>query len=279
MRETDELPPASLDPGAPGRSAAAAAERRAVARWRPARRWYHPILARMVIASSRTITSRLSTLSIDGIDRFERCRDRDRRGLLTIANHVSMFDDPLVTASFSPSRYEDIRWVASDALNFFGSPWKAWIFTAGKCVPVVRGGGVGQDAMAFLIERLRGGEWAHIFPEGGRTRDPRGLMQPVYKPGVGRLIAEAHPIVLPFYHHGMRDVLPVGALRPRRGKHIRLVFGEPVDCNEAFIDAVLQASGARRAELAGWMALAAWAHGQLSALERMVHPDALEARP
>ena len=132
--------------------------------------------------------------------------------------------------------YENVRWVGADAINFFGSAPKAWFFTAGRAAPIVRGGGINQPGMHLLRDRLLAGDWVHMFPEGGRTRDPEGRMMPEFKNGIGWLIAQAKPLVLPFYHYGMQSILPVGSSRPRSGKRVRVVFGEPMDCNAEWID-------------------------------------------
>jgi monolysocardiolipin acyltransferase len=123
------------------------------------------------------------------------------------------------------------------------------------------------------VERLREGQWVHIFPEGGRTRDPQGLMTPAFKPGIGRLMAEAQPLVLPFYHHGMQGVLPVGALRPRRGKTVRVLFGEPFDAADELRE--LSQGGPPVEGRALWDALAARAHERLRELELRLHPAAV----
>lgn len=248
-------------------------EARAVARWRPARRWYHPALAALVILGSKAIMGRLNTLTIEGEERLDALSERHGRGLLTFSNHVSMFDDPLLTANFTSARYDDIRWVASDAINFFGSWWKAWVFTAGKCVPVVRGAGMGQDGFEFLRDKLAAGAWVHIFPEGGRTRDAHALMRAPFKSGIGRLIDEAHPVALPFYHYGMQDVLPIGSMRPRAGNRVVLRFGEGTVCDEALVARItggVDANDERRR----WEALSNWAYEQLRPLERALNPHA-----
>ncbi len=249
----------------------AAREERAVARWHPAARWYHPLLAALVARTSRFVMRQMNSFTMEGRERFDSLADRGGRGLLTFSNHVSLFDDPLLTANFAPAAYRDLRWVGADAINFFGSPWKAWIFTAGRCVPLVRGAGVDQAGFRFLRDRLAEGAWVHMCPEGGRTRDPHAVMRRPFKLGIGRLIEEARPIALPFYHYGMQDVLPVGSVRPRAGRHVRVVFGKSTACDAAFISRV---SGTACDERIRWDRIAAWAYGELRPLERRLNPHA-----
>ena len=247
----------------------------AAARWKPGRKWYHPFLAAIVIRTSKFVMTGMNTLTIEGLERFERLRQGRDRGLLTYSNHVSLFDDPLLLSNFTLPRYEEIRWVAADALNFFGSRPKAWLFTAGKGVPIVRGAGIEQAGFRFLRDRLAEGEWVQIFPEGGRTRDPQARMSASFKAGIGRLMAEARPIILPFYHYGMHEVLPVGAKLPRRGRSVRLVFGEAIDCDEAYVRETAARAG--DPDLKGprlWEALAGATHDALRGLELAVHPAA-----
>jgi len=242
-------------------------ERRAVERWRPARRWYHPLLAALVIRASAFITSTTNTLVIENRDQLDEAMRREARGLITYANHVSMFDDPLLISNLAPREYDRIRWVASDALNFFGSAIKAWFFTAGKCVPLVRGAGIDQPGYFFLRDRLREGDWIHIFPEGGRTRDPDSRMGSTFKSSIGRLMDETRPLMLPYYHFGLHKVLPVGALLPRRGHDLRMVFGDLWD-SEAHIDTAAEEGPVR------WERLSTVAYETLRDLENEVHPAA-----
>ncbi len=88
-------------------------------------------------------------------------------------------------------------------------------------------------------------------------------------------MVDARPLALPFYHHGMHDVLPIGARLPRRGKTVRAVFGEPIDCDGKYIeDAAAMVSSSDAASPRLWEALAARAHEALARLERQVRPDA-----
>ena len=213
--------------------------------------------------------TRWNRLSIDGLDRLAALERRGDRGLLTFSNHVSRLDDPLLVANFGLGDlpYDRMRWVAADALKLFGTPLKAFIFSAGKCVPTVRGGGLEQPGLAFLSGRLRRGDWVHIFPEGGANRDPAPRLRHPFKAGIGRLIDEAHPIALPFFHVGMHRVAPHGK-SPRRGYRVEVLFGQPTDCDAAFVDAFRRAGNTGRRQL--WQAISAWSHSILAALQARI---------
>lgn len=124
------------------------------------------------------------------------------------------------------------RWTLCASDRCFHRSLLVPFFRAAKVLPVERGAGMFQPGLAAAEERLRAGDWVHIFPEGTRTRD--GRLQPVRK-GVGRLVAacgHAAPLVVPFVHSGMQDVLPKGSLMPRCGRDVRVLVGEPIDVSD-----------------------------------------------
>lgn len=245
-------------------------ERRAVARWRPRSTWTNRRLAWLVIRLSQRVMTRWNRLAVEGLERLQALQERGGRGLLTYSNHVSRLDDPLLVSNFGLADlpYDRMRWVAADALKLFSTPVSALIFSAGKCVPTVRGGGLDQPGLQFLGERLRQGGWVHIFPEGGANRDPRPRLRHPFKAGIGRLIDESHPITLPFFHLGMELVAPHGR-GPQRGHRVQVIFGQPTDCHPAFVDGFDHGAVTERREL--WDAISDWSHGVLAELELRAH--------
>jgi len=144
---------------------------------------------------------------------------------------------------------------------------------AGKVIPVVVGGGLEQPMFKSAGRKLADGDWVHIYPEGachqtgrlgeGTLRTPlggfvvsrdadRAAAVGKLKWGAGKLAARvafgaerAPPIVVPYYHVGMHEVMPQmnlpddNALKhavPRAGCRVRVVVGDPVRFDDLIAD-------------------------------------------
>ncbi|CAF3557541.1 unnamed protein product [Adineta steineri] len=162
-------------------------------------------------------------------------RDLDRP-LITVANHHSCMDDPLLIGATMPHRVfwsrPRMRWsLGADDIVFTVRKHQLF-FSLGKTIPVTRGDGVYQRSMDFALEQINRGEWVHIFPEG-KVNLTKELMR--LKWGVGRLIAEANicPLVVPFYHLGMDSVLPnQPPYYPQMNQKVSIYVGEPLIFDE-----------------------------------------------
>ena len=121
----------------------------AVARFKPVASLKNRLLTHLVVWGARFWMQRMNTLVTVKEAQLTLARDSDR-GRLTFSNHISLFDDPLLTACLSDANWSRARQIAADAQNFFGTPLLAAVFHAGKCVPIVRGAGVQQPGMDFL---------------------------------------------------------------------------------------------------------------------------------
>ncbi|XP_075170061.1 tafazzin, phospholipid-lysophospholipid transacylase isoform X3 [Haematobia irritans] len=159
--------------------------------------------------------------------------------LVTVSNHHSCFDDPGLWGIL-PARYVcntfKIRWSMAAHDICFTNKYHSWFFMFGKCIPVVRGIGVYQDAINLCIQKAKLGHWVHVFPEGkvNMTKEEMRL-----KWGVGRIIYESTrvPIILPMWHEGMDDVLPnVEPYILKWGKKVTLNIGKPIDMNDFIED-------------------------------------------
>jgi monolysocardiolipin acyltransferase len=239
----------------------------AIRHWTPEDRWYKPVVCRIVVGMSRFIMKTMNRVEFIHRDRWEAAFSDSTRGVLSFSNHVSLFDDPLLISNLGATRYDEVRWIPADHRNFFSSPIKGALFSCGKCVPIIRGAGLNQPGFDFLLERLSAGDWVHIFPEGGRTRDAEARLRTPFKIGIGRLLVEAEPIAVPFYHRGMHDVLPIGASRPRAGNEVSVHFGEPTGIDGSWMNSL---APAETSPLDQWKAATTWAQGRLEALESTV---------
>ena len=158
--------------------------------------------------------------------------------LITVSNHTSCMDDPLLAGMlswrqiFTPSLY---RWTLAAHEICFSRDSHSKFFGLGRSIPIIRGNGVFQKGLTYSIKKLNQGEWVHVFPEGKIIFDPKSWIR--LRWGVGRMIYESEktPVVVPIIHVGMDKVLPSEKkpFIPRIGNRVAVVVGNPIDVSEA----------------------------------------------
>ncbi|KAI3386438.1 hypothetical protein SNEBB_009096 [Seison nebaliae] len=157
--------------------------------------------------------------------------------LITYSNHHSCIDDPFIFGMIPTRRilmnpWEN-RWILSGHDVCFTKKTHNILFSLGRCIPVVRGDGVKQIGVDFIIDILNNGGWMHIFPEGGVNEEKTNKR---FKWGIGYIlnnIKMKHPLVLPLYHKDFDHVLPnQKPYRLQMGKQVRINIGEVIDMKE-----------------------------------------------
>ncbi|XP_051145671.1 uncharacterized protein LOC127261381 isoform X1 [Andrographis paniculata] len=181
----------------------------------------------------------LNRIQIFGADKLQNAvlHRPENKSLITVSNHVAAMDDPLVIASLLPPSMmfdaNGVRWTLCASDRCFTNPVTSAFFKYVKVFPVSRGDGLYQKGMDLAISKLNRGGWVHIFPEGSRSRDGGKTIRPA-KRGIGRLVLDADnvPLVVPFVHTGMQEVMPVGAKFPKIGKTVTILVGEPISFDD-----------------------------------------------
>lgn len=104
--------------------------------------------------------------------------------------------------------------------------------------------------LEVLFQKVEAGEWVHIFPEGkidqyqvlGGREGPRAEEIGRLKWGVGKLIARAEqrPVVVPFYHKNMEQLMPQDehnrliSMFPKTNLQLGVRVGEPINFDDLF---------------------------------------------
>ena len=238
--------------------------------WNTDSHWYDRVVCAFVINLSKFVMKALNSVILENSEEWAELSYANDKKLLTYSNHISIFDDPLVTANLGLDRFEQVRWMGADHKNFFDTRFKGSFFSSGRTVPLIRGAGMDQPGFDFLRRKLMEGNWVHIFPEGGRTRDPLSRLKSPFKQGIGRLLADTQPIAVPFYHYGMQEVLPIGQRVPSVGKTVKVRFGPAQQVTNQWIEENHAKGGD---EQSTWASLTEWSREQLRLLECAVHPN------
>ncbi|EFC48128.1 predicted protein [Naegleria gruberi] len=153
------------------------------------------------------------------------------RGLLTVVNHNSMLDEPILMSGLAPMSWffksDIIRYAVCASDMCFGHFLLGEFFKTVKVLPIKRAGGLEQSAMKLIVHKLSTGGWLNIFPEGKIYVD--GEIHQCRR-GIGKLIYDCDPTpyIYPIYHKGLPDVLPYDGIVPRVGKHITIMFGDEI---------------------------------------------------
>ncbi|XP_020213494.1 N-acylphosphatidylethanolamine synthase [Cajanus cajan] len=181
----------------------------------------------------------LNRVQVYGLEKLHSALLQRPKGkpLLTVSNHVASMDDPLVIASLLPPSVlmdaRNLRWTLCATDRCFKNPVTSAFFRSVKVLPVSRGDGIYQEGMDMALSKLNHGGWVHIFPEGSRSRDG-GKTMGSSKRGVGRLVldGDSMPLVIPFVHTGMQEIMPIGANFPRIGKMVTVLIGDPINFDD-----------------------------------------------
>ena len=140
-------------------------------------------------------------------------------------NHQSYFDPPLAgNACDRPIYYLARR-------SLLKVPVLRWLLPKVNVIPVNQEA-IDRSALKTLIQVVKAGNGALVFPEGSRTLD--GELQPG-QPGIGLVIAKTRAPVVPMRIFGAHQALP------REGGRIRfhpitIVVGEPIYFSAADLD-------------------------------------------
>lgn len=167
--------------------------------------------------------------------------------VLYCINHNSLLDNFIFeVGAYVPKvlfRPEYLPVNLADRKNFFGDPSSRKLRDR---VMRILGRHFFRHLKAYPVDRRTGDmgqveEWSRllkeniviVYPEGTRSRTGKVGGG---KPGVGKLIHEARPIVMPVFMDGTAAVLGVGMKIPTVFKTIKIYIGEPMDLSPLFID-------------------------------------------
>lgn len=181
----------------------------------------------------------LNVTEVYGADKLQEVVKNRPEGqsLITVCNHVAAMDDPLVMAALLPPSLflqpKNLRWTLCATDRCFTNAAFSAFFRSVRVLPLKRGAGLQQEGIDLALSKLRRGDWVHIFPEGSRSRDGGKTIGTVRR-GIGRLVTDVEktPLVVPFVHTGMQDLMPVGSKFPKVSKKVSVLIGDPIELDD-----------------------------------------------
>ena len=169
--------------------------------------------------------------------------------LLTISNHISTLDDPLIWGAllsnkqiFDLIKKEQMRWTLGAEELTFTNPFTSWFFTHGQVIPIFRGKGIFQPAMDRALELLKMDKWLHFFPEGRVIQEndqpDNSELEPLMigrlKWGIGRLLIECkkNVTIVPMILKGFDRMKPNDRIFPLLNQELEINIGNPINSHD-----------------------------------------------
>ncbi len=171
------------------------------------------LIYRVSRAACRVFFRLFGAYEVHGLEKLPRLGP-----VILASNHQSHLDPPLLGAAMR----RPINPMAKEEL--FRVPLFGWWITHLNAFPVKRGV-VDRAALRKALDVLSRGQVLLLFPEG--TRSPDGSLGAL-QPGIGMIALKSHAPVYPVFIDGTREVLPRGAVLPRRAK-LHVYIGDPLD--------------------------------------------------
>lgn len=144
------------------------------------------------------------------------------RPYIIMSNHLSLYDIPLIFATFPG---ESVRMIAKKEL--YRIPIFGWGIKAGECISIDRTNS--RQAFKDLIiakQKILSGIKMWIAPEGSRSRN--GKMGK-FKRGGFKLALETHAIIVPVTIIGSNKILPPDIFNFSLDEAVETHIGKPID--------------------------------------------------
>lgn len=162
------------------------------------------------------------------------------RGLLLASNHRSLFDQYVISCwLFRTTRLLQRVYFPVRSDFFYERPLGvvlSFVMSALAMYPPVFRDPQKRDFNSYSVRRMiqileQPGSVVGVHPEGTRNKgdDPYALLRA--QPGIGKLILEARPMVVPIFINGLCNnfLAQVQGNFDGRGEPVIIVFGEPLD--------------------------------------------------
>ncbi|KAF5322909.1 hypothetical protein D9619_001050 [Psilocybe cf. subviscida] len=123
------------------------------------------------------LNSGLCTLQLNGLHHIVQAlegADRNpKQGIVTVCNHISTLDDPVIWGVLPPRFYlnsRTTRWALGASEIMFTNPIFSAFFRLGQTLETFRGKGIYQEAVNTAIQKIDDGHWVHLYGEGKVNR-------------------------------------------------------------------------------------------------------------